>query len=178
MLLQSEIAGVGRRVMATVLDLVILFVGLSFVARGMVLSPVGMWVVDFAIAVCYSGLLIGMRGQTLGKMAMGLRVIPAGDGGLDYGQTFKRAVFKWLPIFGVFILLAVLIPDELRNRGMQQNMIEQVEIDTDATMIPTTVMLLGSVLWLFLLHNARRHPDGQAYHDRLSDTCVIKAMQN
>ncbi|MBT3604673.1 MAG: RDD family protein [Candidatus Latescibacteria bacterium] len=176
MLLQSEIAGVGRRAMATVLDLVILFIGLSFVARGMVLSPVGMWLVDFVIAICYSGLLIGMRGQTLGMMALGVRVIPAGEGGLDYGQTFKRAAFKWLPIFGVFILLAVFIPDELRNRGMQQSMIEQVEINSDATMIPTSILLLGSVLWLFLLHNARRHPDGQAYHDRLSDTCVTKTM--
>lgn len=174
MLLQSEIAGVGRRVGATLLDLVILHFALSVVIRGMVLSPVGVWLVDFAIAIFYSGLMVGMRGQTLGMMALGLRIIPSGDGGLDYGQTFKRALLKWLPIFGVFIVLAVLMPDELRNRGVQRELIEQVEIDSHSAMVSSSVILLGSVLWLFLLRGAKRHPDGQAWHDRLSGTYVMK----
>ena len=174
MLLQSEIAGVGRRVWATLMDLVILHFGLSVVIRGMVLSPVGLWSVDFAIAIFYSGLMVGMRGQTLGMMAFGLRIIPAGDGGLIYGQTFKRAVLKWLPIFGVFIVLAILMPDELRNRGVQRELIEQVEVDSHSAMVSSSVILLGSVLWLFLLRGAKRHPDGQAWHDRVTGTYVMK----
>ncbi|MFT5370307.1 MAG: putative RDD family membrane protein YckC [Candidatus Latescibacterota bacterium] len=176
MLLQNEIASVWRRVLATVLDLVILHLGLSIVTRGMVWSFEGMWLVEFAVAVFYSGLLLGMRGQTLGKMALGLRVIQAGDGGLGQGQTFKRAVLKWLPVYGVLILFAVSIPEELRNRGVQREMIEQVEIDTESTMLYSSVMLVGSGLWLFLLHSARRHPDGQALHDRLANTYVLKTI--
>lgn len=176
MLLQSEVASVGRRVLATVLDLVVIHLGLALVTRGMLLSPLGVWLVEFAIAICYSGLLLGLRGQTLGKMAMGLRVISADGGGLDYAVTFKRAVLKWVPILGVFILLAVFIPDELRNQANQQAVIEQVEIEsTDAT-ISTALLLLGSFLWLMLMRQARRHPDGQAYHDRLSGTYVMKTM--
>jgi len=135
-----------------------------------------MWLVEFAVAVFYSGLLLGMRGQTLGKMALGLRVIQAGDGGLGQGQTFKRAILKWLPVYGVLILFAVSIPEELRNRGVQREMIEQVEIDAGSTMLYSSVMLVGSGLWLFLLHSARRHPDGQALHDRLANTYVLKTI--
>ncbi|MGA1197318.1 MAG: RDD family protein [Candidatus Latescibacterota bacterium] len=174
MLLQSEIAGVGRRVVATLLDLVILHFGLSVVIRGMVLSPTGLWLVDFALAIFYSGLMVGMRGQTLGMMAFGLRVIPAGDGGLDYGQTFKRAALKWLPIFGVFIALAIVMPEELRNREGQRELIEQVEVDSHSAMISSSVIFMGSILWLFLLRGAKRHPDGQAWHDRMAGTYVMK----
>ena len=178
MLLQSEIAGVGRRSVAMILDLIILHLALTIITRGMVLSPGGMWVVDFVIAIFYSGIMVGLRGQSLGQMALGLRVIATGDYGLTYSQTFKRAVLKWLPVFGVFILLAVLMPDELRNRGGQQQMIEQVEIESNDALASSVVILVGSALWLFLLHNAKRHPDGQALHDRVVDTYVIKTMHS
>lgn len=176
MLLQNEIAGVGRRVLALILDLVVLLVGLSVLTRGMVLSPVGMWLMVFAIAICYSGLMVGLRGQTVGKMAMGIRVILPGGGRLNYGQTFQRAVLKWLPIFGIFVILAFIMPEDLRHQGTQPNVIERVDLDSNATMVSSSVVLLGSILWLILLHRARKHPDGQAWHDLISGTYVIKNM--
>jgi len=174
MLLQNEIAGVGRRAVALILDLVVLLVGLSVITRGMVLSPVGMWLMVFAIAICYSGLMVGLRGQTLGKMAMGIRVILPGGGRLNYGQTFQRAVLQWLPIFGIFILLAILMPEELRNRGAQPNLVEQVDLDSNASVVSSAIVLMGGILWLVLLHKARKHPDGQAVHDQVLGTYVIK----
>jgi uncharacterized RDD family membrane protein YckC len=176
MLLQSEIAGVWRRVLATVLDLLILHLGMSVVTRSMMLSPAGMCLVDYAIAIFYSGLLLGMRGQSLGKMALGLRVIQGGGGGLDYAQTFKRAALKWLPIFGVFMLLAVLMPDQLRNRGINSEMVESIEKDPGSGMMSSLVILMGLALCLFLLVRAKRHPDGQALHDCVVGTFVIKTM--
>lgn len=178
MLLQSEIAGMGRRSLAMILDLVIVHLSLSVITRGMVLSPWGTWVVVFIIAVFYSGLLVGARGQSLGQMAVGVRVIAVGDFGLTYAQTFKRAVLKWLPIFGVFVLLAVLMPEELRNRGIQQDVIEQVEIDSGAALVSYVIFSGGLILWLFLLRSAKRHPDGQALHDRVVETYVIKTMHS
>ena len=107
MLRQSEIAGVGRRVVATTIDFVILHLALIVIARDMYLSLVGRYSLAFVIAVVYSAMFVGLRGQTPGKMALGLRVIDATGGGLDYVQTFRRAIVKWVPIFVPFVLMAI-----------------------------------------------------------------------
>ncbi len=164
MLMQSEIAGVGRRLLATVLDLVILHFFLLVVTRGMVLPPVGMWVMEFVFAVCYSGLFLGLRGQTPGKMALGLRVIGAGEGILMYAQTFKRSFVKWIAIFCVFVFQALLMPSDL-----QEPVAQDVRV-----LGSSVVMLVGTIGWLWLVHTTRRHPDGQAWHDRLAKTFVVK----
>ena len=64
MLMQSEIAGIGRRLLATVLDFVVLHLALTVVLRNMLLSPAGVWMVDFIFIVVYSAIFVGLMGQT------------------------------------------------------------------------------------------------------------------
>lgn len=174
MLMQSEIAGVGRRLLATVLDFLILHLVLTVVLRNMLLSPAGVWMVDFIFIVIYSAIFVGVMGQTPGKMLLGLRVIDAQGGGLSYGQTFQRAVVKWAPVFVLFIVMALLTPEELYQRPVDGEVMDTVEVDGQSAAVSSTAMVIGTVVWVVLIHMARRHPDGQGIHDRVAETYVIK----
>ena len=174
MLMQSEIAGIGRRLLATVLDFVILHLVLTVVLRNMLLSPAGVWMVDFIFIVIYSAIFVGVMGQTLGKMLLGLRVIDAQGGGLNYVQTFQRAVVKWAPVFVLFIVMALLTPEELYQRPADGEVMDTVEVDAQSAVASSTAMVIGTVVWVVLIHRARRHPDGQGIHDRVAETYVIK----
>ena len=132
MLMQSEIAGMGRRLLATVLDFVILHLALTVVLRNMLLSPAGVWLVDFILIVVYSAIFLGITGQTPGKMLLGLRVIDAQGGGLDYGQTFRRAVVKWSPVFVLFIVIALLTPEELYQGPVDGEVMDTVEVEAQS----------------------------------------------
>ncbi len=174
MLMQSEIAGIGRRLLATVLDFVILHLVLTVVLRNMLLSPAGVWMVDFIFIVIYSAIFVGSMGQTPGKMLLGLRVIDAQGGGLNYVQTFRRAVVKWAPVFVLFIVMALLTPEEVYQRPSDGEGIEVVEVETQSAVASSTAMVIGTVGWVVLIHMARRHPDGQGIHDRVAETYVIR----
>ena len=174
MLMQSEIAGVGRRLLATVLDFLILHLVLTVVLRNMLLSPAGVWMVDFVFIVIYSAVFVGVMGQTPGKMLLGLRVIDAQGGGLSYGQTFRRAVVKWAPVFVLFIVMALLTPEELHQRPADGEVMDTVEVDAQSAVVSSTAMVIGTVVWVVLIHMARRHPDGQGIHDRVAETYVIR----
>lgn len=175
MLMQSEIAGIGRRLLAAVLDFLILHLVLTVVLRNMQLSPEGVWMADFIFMVIYSAIFLGIRGQTPGKMLLGLRVIDARGGGLNYVQTFRRAVVKWSPVFVLFIVMALLTPEELYQRPADGDVVDTVEVDEQSAMASSTVMVIGTVGWIVLIHIARRHPDGQGIHDRVAETYVIRA---
>ena len=174
MLMQSEIAGMGRRVLATVLDFVILHLALTVVLRNMLLSPAGVWMVDFILIVVYSAIFLGITGQTPGKMLLGLRVIDAHGGGLDYVQTFRRAAVKWSPVFVLFIVMALLTPEVLYQGPVDGEVVDTVEVDAQSVLASSTAMVIGTVGWLVLIYLARRHPDGQGIHDRVAETYVIK----
>ena len=175
MLMQSEIAGIGRRLLAAVLDFLILHLVLTVVLRNMQLSPEGVWMADFIFMVIYSAIFLGIRGQTPGKMLLGLRVIDAHGGGLNYVQTFRRAVVKWSPVFVLFIVMALLTPEELYQRPADGDVVDTVEVDEQSAVASSTVMVIGTVGWIVLIHIARRHPDGQGIHDRVAETYVIRA---
>ncbi len=177
MLMQSEIAGMGRRVLATALDFVILIVALSVIARNMPMSPAGMWAVDFVLILVYCAIFGVLKGQTPGKMLLGLRVIDAHGGGLDYAQMFRRAAVKWSPIFVLFIAMALLTPEELYQRPADGEGIERIEEEARLVLAPSVAMAtgaIGAVGWLVLIQVARRHPDRQGIHDRAAETYVIK----
>lgn len=174
MLMQSEIAGIGRRLLATVLDFLILHLVLTVVLRNMLLSPAGVWMVDFIFIVIYSAIFVGVMGQTPGKMLLGLRVIDAQGGGLNYVQTFRRAVVKWAPVFVLFIVMALLTPEELYQSPADGEVMDTVEVDAQSAVASSTAMVIGTVGWVVLIHLARRHPDGQGIHDRVAETYVIK----
>ena len=174
MLMQSEIAGMGRRVLATVLDFVILMVALLVMTRNMspLSHPAIWWVLVFAIAVVYSALFGVRMGRTPGKMAVGLRVIDGDGGGLDYTQMFRRAALKWSPFFAPFIAMSLLTPAEWYLHPADGEGVNTVETGTGLAL--SAVMMIGTVGWLVLIHLARRHPDGQGLHDRAARTYVIE----
>lgn len=174
MLMQSEIAGIGRRLLATVLDFVILHLVLTVVLRNMLLSPAGVWMVDFIFILIYSAIFVGIMGQTPGKMLLGLRVIDAQGGGLNYVQTFRRAAVKWSPVFVLFVVMALLTPEELYQLPSDGEGIEMVKVEAQSTVASSTAMVIGTVGWLVLIYMARRHPDGQGIHDQVAETYVIK----
>ncbi len=174
MLMQSEIAGMGRRLLATVLDFVILHLALTVVLRNMLLPPAGVWMVDFIFIVVYSAMFLGITGQTPGKMLLRLRVIDAHGGGLNYGQTFQRAVVKWAPVFVLFIVMALLTPEEVYQGPAAGEVMDTVEVDAQSALFSSVAMVIGTVGWLVLIYVARRHPDGQGIHDRAAETYVIR----
>ena len=175
MLMQSEIAGMGRRTLATVLDFVILIVALSAITRNMPVSHLEIWwTIVFAIAVAYSALFGVLMGRTPGKMLLGLRVIDADGGGLDYAQMFRRAALKWAPIFALFIATALLTPEALYPRPENGEGVDPAVVDAEQALASSAVMVVGPVGLLVLVHFARRHPDGQGLHDRAARTYVIK----
>jgi uncharacterized RDD family membrane protein YckC len=103
---QAELAGMGRRLGAYLLDylplLVIVFiVTFSYAARGRSLGMFNPISTGLGLLfICYEALMLGTRGQTLGKMAVGVKVVNV-DGspismGQGWGRAFARSILGWL----------------------------------------------------------------------------------
>jgi len=112
-----EFAGIGRRFAAQLLDGLVIGVPVGIILVGfMIVSmngnnpPTGIFfwmLVPSAITVVYEALMLKSRGQTLGKMAMKVKVVSPDGTGLSTGQAWGRAVgralFGFLSIFGILI---------------------------------------------------------------------------
>jgi uncharacterized RDD family membrane protein YckC len=112
-----EFAGIGRRFAAQFLDGLIIGVPMVIVVIGFALmslngkgQPAGLFLwmlLPSLIAVVYEALMLQSRGQTLGKMALKLKVVSPDGSGLSSGQAWGRAVgralFGFLSIFGILI---------------------------------------------------------------------------
>lgn len=88
-------ASYGARVGAFLIDAVLILVILAiFAGIGIATSSAGpfFFVVMFGLAsVVYKPLMEGSRGQTVGKMAVKIKVVRAADGGpIGYGEAFLR----------------------------------------------------------------------------------------
>lgn len=104
-------ASYGKRVGAYLIDAVII-VGILVVLflAGLVSDTTGTFVLFglFAVAsVVYKPVMEGARGQTVGKMAVGIKVVRAADAGpIGYGEAFLRwliaAVIGFVP-FGTLV---------------------------------------------------------------------------
>jgi uncharacterized RDD family membrane protein YckC len=53
-----------------------------------------MYPIFFGIPVIYEGMMLARRGQTLGKMAVGVKVVTPEGGDLSRGQAWGRAALK------------------------------------------------------------------------------------
>jgi uncharacterized RDD family membrane protein YckC len=119
----------GRRLLARIIDWLIVFVPVYLVAvpvagsgydygdGGTSLTGTGSWVVEavaWVLYFVYEGLMLGWRGQTVGKMALRLRVASLRDGSVPDGNAawIRSAVYALpliIPCFGfVFWLMNVL----------------------------------------------------------------------
>ncbi|MBX6386908.1 MAG: RDD family protein, partial [Microbispora sp.] len=89
---------------------------------GVLLAALLVAVLSGLVMVGYEFLMLRMRGQTVGKLALGIKVVPVGgtlDGGLPVDVAGKRAgvmwgpqLVRWVPVVeyvvGIFSLLNVL----------------------------------------------------------------------
>lgn len=113
----APLATLGQRFLARVIDAVILVVLdlliTSTVLRGDLADPGGasfgkqalVGVLTFALFFAYEGAMMSARGQTLGKMALRIRVARLADGGIPGAAGWGRAAVYVLP----GMLSAVLI---------------------------------------------------------------------
>ncbi|MEX2614059.1 MAG: RDD family protein, partial [Gaiellaceae bacterium] len=121
---EVRLAGWGRRAAAVILDWLVLFVvivGTSVWAFATT-NPITDELADAAALLLvleilflpslYQWLMVGQWGQTLGKMALGERVVRAEDAGrVGYARAAGRVASAWLlGIFVLPLLLAYLWP--------------------------------------------------------------------
>jgi uncharacterized RDD family membrane protein YckC len=97
-------AGFGRRLVGLLIDGILLNVLSSLLIR-LAIHGAGVYFVGLGLDAIYFTLLIGAsRGQTLGQMAMGIRVIDFNSGGpIGYGRAFIRWLVSLLSA-AVFLL--------------------------------------------------------------------------
>jgi uncharacterized RDD family membrane protein YckC len=120
-------AGFGRRVLGRLVDAVIGVVVITVVTLPLSHQAVGVRlganVVTYAIWAAYEILLVGSRGQTLGMMAAGMRVVNADTGGpVEYGPAAIRwlvlaAGFFFCFVPGVVVCLSPLFDSSGRQQG-------------------------------------------------------------
>jgi uncharacterized RDD family membrane protein YckC len=83
----------------------------SGAAIGLMLVVYG---VLFTIPVVYEGLMLSRNGQTLGKMALGIKVVTADGGDISRGQAWGRALMRLVLNFCLLIdyIPAMFTPDK------------------------------------------------------------------
>jgi len=116
-----DLAGIGRRFAALFIDSLLLSIPIVAIGIGMVFAVAGnknfnpIWVQPAALLaivlfVAYEALMLAARGQTLGKMAMKIKVVRADGLPLSAGQAWGRAfmrqilasclsIFNYIPAF-------------------------------------------------------------------------------
>jgi uncharacterized RDD family membrane protein YckC len=122
---ELELATLGRRFGAMWIDsFLYIFVA---IAGALVLVPVVMatsarlgssgpapaliyalWAALIAAIVAYEGLMLQARGQTLGKMAVGIKVVTPEGGDISGGQAWGRAVLR--QVFFSYLALVDCLP--------------------------------------------------------------------
>lgn len=114
-----DIAGIGRRLLAYLVDFVILYivnslvgfvigVGIGIAARGSQTAPaiaaiVGA-LIGLFVTVIYDALFTASRGQTPGKIALTVKVVSEDGSQVRTGQAWGRAFAKLIP-FAAFVAL-------------------------------------------------------------------------
>jgi uncharacterized RDD family membrane protein YckC len=104
-----EFAGIGRRFAAQFLDsliisvptmIVVFAIAFSAAAGGKPPAGFNLWfIIPSILAVVYEALMLKSRGQTLGKMAMKVKVVSPDGTELTGGQAWGRAVGRALLSF-------------------------------------------------------------------------------
>jgi uncharacterized RDD family membrane protein YckC len=171
----NEIPGMGRRLAALAIDLAVLRLletPLAKLVRDAASDPVYMVVMQYVVMLLYATVMVSRDGRTLGKMAAKLRVISARGGGVRMGQAALRALVKWTPVFGFLAALAAAMPVVGPDGApvIPEDPQAAPPGSALAAGLSYGVILLGLVLfWL-----TRRHPDRRSVHDRLADTVVMR----
>ena len=176
MLMRDEVPKLRRRVGSVVVDLIMLelaMIPIALALREVTPSPTVIRLLEFGIAVVYSTVFLGARGQTPGKTMASLRVISVDGTALNQRQALVRSVLKWGTIFVPLILVTMLlpVPTTLQDVSMGSPM-----TPPDPHPLVALIPLAGIALVFFMMLLTRRHPDGRAPHDRVAETSVIQVV--
>lgn len=112
-----------KRALAYIIDLVVVLLGVVFVALllSVDLSGYKTWLMVLIIAGIFNWLvksvMEGMRGESIGKGMMGLRVIDA-YGPVTLGESLLRNLFQMVPV--VLPLLDYALGNAVANDGRQK----------------------------------------------------------
>ncbi|MFC0861781.1 RDD family protein [Sphaerimonospora cavernae] len=129
-LIDGVIVGIPFFIISAVITAIVVTQGSYNLRTGVRIEPSGAFlaamligIVSGVIMIAYEFLMLKMRGQTFGKIAMGIKVVPVGgtlnEAGLSQDVAVKRAgvlygpqLLRWIPIvgwlLGIFALLNVL----------------------------------------------------------------------
>jgi uncharacterized RDD family membrane protein YckC len=109
-----DLATIGRRLGAYLLDVVILYVvnfviglGLGAAMRGNAAAPVLSCVaalLGLVFTLLYDGALVAASGQTLGKRAVRIKVVAEDGSNVTTGQAWGRALAKLIPFAQIVAL--------------------------------------------------------------------------
>ena len=148
-MMPNEVPGMGRRLLAVVLDLLLLSLATTPLAprlREITPSPAAILALNFVLALVYSTFLLTARGQTIGKMIAGLKVIRTDGGTIAQAQAFLRSLLKWTPIFGIVILQAGLapLPTDPAGTGLKPPALPQPEDIEPATALASSALSRSS----------------------------------
>ena len=163
-------AGFFRRFVALIIDSIILtptFLIISFVSYypaaefGLENTQVAATRTYLIMFVCFTIYFAGFwawRGQTPGKMALGIRVIKSNEGSLSIGRAILRFVGLISPI-GIIIIIGNLVERFVFGESLHNPILFLTLI---------SVILLPNFLIITL--------DGkkQAPHDKIAGTCVVR----
>lgn len=174
--MRDEVPGIRRRLGALLIDFIMLELAmwpLGLAIRELTPSAAALRLLQFVIAVVYSTVFLGERGQTPGKIMASLRTFSDDGGRLNPRQAIVRAGVKWGGVFAPLIAMAALapLPTNVQHIGTEAPLI--------APEIPQMLPVIGFVaivLWYVLILVTRRHANGQAPHDRIAGTLVTKVL--
>jgi uncharacterized RDD family membrane protein YckC len=158
---QPEIAGFWRRTGAFVLDTLV--VGLVGLSLGLFLhdqfEAMGAWgrVVGFLVALAYFGVMESRlsHGRTLGKLALGIKVVTAAGAPLGFGKALLRSAVFYVPLFLNGAILGSGQPD----------------LALTAIQVLLVFGLGGTIAYLYLFNVRTR----QSVHDLLVGAVVVRA---
>ena len=176
MLMRDEMAGIGRRVVALLVDVIMLelaMIPLALGLREMTPSPVSVRVLELAVAVVYSTVFLTGRGQTPGKTLAALRIIGPDGGNGTQAQAVKRSLIKWTIVFLPMIAMTAIAPFPTN--------VQYVTIDAPAVAeaihpLAAVIPIIALALWMGMMLYTRRHPDGQAPHDAAAGPYVMRVQ--
>ena len=154
-MIPGEKVGLRTRAWGLLIDLVILNI-IQGVVVALLQEVRGILGFNLLLWIAYSVYFEGGRGATPGKILLGIRIVRADGGALDYQQVFVRCLVKLVPLLA--LLLSALA-------GIGSGL---------SPLLRAGVLLTGllpALIWAATLH---RHPKRQAPHDRLARTCVIR----
>lgn len=149
----GELAGFWRRLVALIIDAVVLWIVNAIVGGilgvifgvGFAISNGGMYystgtgasnvisLVQFLIILAYFGALWSYRGQSLGDMALGIRVVRTDGSQIGFGRGVARALALWLS-FAIIIIPAIISAFTV-GLGSRKQALHDMVVDTQVVKV-------------------------------------------